>query len=1000
MLLPLSVLAQSTLTGTVVDSKTQQPISGVNVLIAGATTGASTGFDGKFTIKNIKIGDKINFTFVGYKKSTITYTDQKNLVVSLIEDSNELKEVVVQVGYGSTKKKDATGAVTIITSKDFNKGAITSADQLLAGKAPGVRITSSGGAPDSAPNIRIRGGSSLNASNNPLIVIDGIPIDNVNPAGIANPLSLVNPNDIESFSILKDASATAIYGSRASNGVIIITTKKGISGKPQFNYSAITSIGYIGDNQKIDVMDGPTYRKFIETNFPAQANLLGYTEIIKGIPTKLYADTKWQNQIYRQSLTYEHNFSARANLFNKLPIRASIGYLNNEGLVKTNDYKRFSASLKLTPSFLNNNLKVDFNAKYLKVNKNAIDDGGAIGGALNMDPTKPIYDNSPSNIFGGYYQENSSTGLRGSRNPLAILEQRTRPEKVDKLLANIQLDYKLPFFPAIKAVVNAGIDASKSNVVERFADNAIGSYALNLGATSGQLPYTFNPGINYVENQTITNRLLDAYLVYDKPLKGFISKFNLTAGHSFQSFLIIGDKEIYANNAVTGSRELRPDKITNPTNKYKSPYAIESYFARSNFDLKNKYLFTVTVRADGSSLFQPSKRWGYFPAAGFAWKMKDESFLVNSSSIKDLKLRLGYGITGQNDIIEAGGYFPSSPLFSAAGTSSQYFPGVQSYTALPFNFGLTWEKTATYNAGIDFEILEKGIINGSLDVYQRNTSDLLAKVPASQGQSLTNVSIRNVGSLVNKGVELNLNLKAIQSDNVNLNFNTNISYNKGEVTDLNNVTEVADEKNKVPGIGQELIFNIVGKEPYSAKVFEQIYDGNGQPLKGAYVDRNSDGAITDDDKYVTALRPNLTFGFGTTFNYKNVDLTATFRGQKGGKTYNVRNYQGQVIDNAYDPVGNSLGNILNGDLPFKNRIDIVFSDYFLEDASFIRCENITLGYKFNNTAKGTTVRMFLAANNLFIITKYSGQDPENFSSIDTNFYPRPRLFSLGVNIDF
>jgi TonB-dependent starch-binding outer membrane protein SusC len=1019
ILLPLSVLAQSTLTGTVVDSKTKQPIAGVNVLLQGATSGASTDFDGKFTVKNIRLGDKINFTFVGYKKSTITFSDQKNLIVSLVEDSNELKEVVVQVGYGSVKKKDATGAVTIISSKDFNKGSITSADQLLVGKAPGVRITSSGGAPDSAPNIRIRGGSSLNASNNPLIVIDGVPIDNVNPAGISNPLSLVNPNDIESFSILKDASATAIYGSRASNGVIIITTKKGASGKPQFNYSAITSIGTVAEDKRINVMDGPTYSAFVAKNFPLQTYLLGIDDpntILTNDPKednpttskiegRILSNTNWQKAIFRTSITYEHNFSVRANLFKKLPIRFSLGYLNSEGVIRTNDYKRFSGSLKLTPTLLHDNLKVDLNIKVLRAEKNAIDGDGALGNSLSMDPTKPIYDLNPNNIFGGYYQENSPTGINGSKNPLALLEQRKRPENVNKLIGNIQLEYKLPFFPALKAVINAGIDASKSNIEEIFLNNAIATYGLD---QSPQLPppapekigYTFNPGTNYVENQTITNKLLDAYLVYEKPLKGFISKFNFTAGHSFQSFLIIGNKEIYANNTVTAIRELRPDVASNPTNRYKSPYAIESYFARSNIDLKNKYLFTFTLRADGSSLFQPTKRWGYFPAGGFAWKIKEESFLKESNSIKDIKLRIGYGLTGQNDIIDAGGYFPSSPLFLTAGNSSQYFPGVQSYSALPFNFGLTWEKTATFNAGLDFELLNKSVLSGSIDIYERKTTDLLAKVPAAPGTSLTNTVVANVGSLENKGVELNLNIKAIQTDNFNLSFNGNISYNKGKVTDLNNVTEIQDEKNGLPGIGSKFIYNIVGEEPYSGKVFEQIYNANGQPLQGSYVDRNNDGIITDADKYIIALRPNTTFGLGTTINYKNLDLTATFRGQKGGKTYNVKNYLGQAISAGYNSVGNSLNNVLNADLPFATQINIPFSDYFLEDASFLRCENITLGYKFNNTAKGTSLRMYFAGNNLFIITKYSGQDPENFNAIDNNFYPRPRVLSLGVNIDF
>lgn len=997
LLMPLGIAAQSAISGVVTDSKTKQPIPGVNVMVQGSAQGTQTDFDGKFQLPTAKKGDKIVFSYLGYKNRIIDFNTQNSITVSLEEDSNELKEVVVQVGYGSIKKKDATGAVTLITSKDFNKGSITSADQLLAGKAPGVRITTSGGAPDSAPNIRIRGGASLTANNNPLIVIDGIPIDNVNPAGVSNPLSLVNPNDIESFSILKDASATAIYGSRASNGVIIITTKKGTSGKPQFNYSGTTSLGYVDDNKKIKVMDGPTFSNFIALNYPDQIGLLGYTD---SNGNKAFANTNWQDAIYRTSVTYEHNFSARANLFNAIPLRASLGYLNNEGIIKTNDYTRISGSLKLTPSLLDDHLKIDVNVKVLRSEKNAIDDGGALGNALGMDPTKPIYDSSSTNIFGGYYQEISATGLKGSRNPLALLEQRKRPENVNKILANAQFDYKLPFFPSLKAVVNLGIDASKSTIEENYLDNAIATFGLNQGAVSPQLGYSFNPGKNYFETQTITNKLLDAYLVFEKPLTGFVSKFNATLGHSYQKFIIDGSKEIFRYNPTTFVRELFPDKDTNPTNRYYSPYVLESFFARSNIDLKEKYLFTFTIRADASSLFLKENQWGYFPAVGFAWKTKEESFLKNSKVIKDLKIRLGYGLTGQQDIIEFGGYFPSSPLFQAGNSNSQYLPGIQTYTALPFNYGLTWEKTATTNVGVDFEFFKDGFLSGSIDIYNRITTDLLSKVPAGPGTSLTNTIVANVGSMENKGLELNLNLKPIQTDTFDWTINANVAYNKGEITDLNNVTQIQDEKNGLPGIGQKLIYNTVGQEPYSAWVFEQIYSTSGIPIQGAYVDRNNDGSITDDDRYYQRLRPNYTYGFGTSLNYKKLDLTASFRGQVGGNTYNVRNYLGGNIQAAYNPQGNNISNVLDAYLPFANTINIAFSDYFLEDASFLRCENITLGYKFDKIAKLSSLRFYVAANNLFLITKYSGQDPENFSGIDNNFYPRPKVFSFGVNLDF
>ena len=492
IILPLSVLAQNTVSGTVVDSKTKQSIPGVNVLVQGATMGASTDFDGKFVLKGLKSGDKINFSFVGYKKSTITFTDQKTLTVSLIEDSNELKEVVVQTGYGSVKKKDATGSVALITAKDFNKGAIVSADQLLAGKAAGVRITNSGGSPDAAPNIRIRGGASLNASNNPLIVIDGVPIGDLNPAGVSNPFNLINPNDIENFSILKDASATAIYGVRASNGVILITTKKGTTGAPQFNYSANISLGMVG--KELDVMDGPTFTRFVQERYSTRTNLLGIddpsdnllpvSQQITDDPTtpniiegRILSNTNWQNAVLRNALSTDHNFSVRANLYKKIPFRFSLGYNKVQGLIRENDYQRLNYSVKLTPKFLKDNLKVDINAKGTLTDKRSVDEGGILGGALSMDPTKPIYGNSPDNRFVGYYQETIPSGARrvfaGATNPVALLEQRNRPERAIRFLGNVELDYKIPFIKNLRAVVNLGLDATQAKIRETFSNNAL-----------------------------------------------------------------------------------------------------------------------------------------------------------------------------------------------------------------------------------------------------------------------------------------------------------------------------------------------------------------------------------------------------------------------------------------------------------------------------------------------------------------------------------------------
>ena len=677
-MLPFGILAQNTLKGVVLDGSSSQPLPGVNVLVQGTTNGVTTDFDGNFTLTNIKKGDRIVFSYIGFKDETITYENQNTITITLQEDQKELKDVVV-IGYGTTTKKDATGSLQSITTKDFNKGAIVSADQLLTGKAPGVRITNNGGQPDSAPNIRIRGGASLNANSSPLIVIDGIPVDNTTPAGVSNPLSLINPNDIESFTILKDASAAAIYGSRASNGVIIITTKKGSSGAPEFNYSSNVTIGKVG--KKIDMMNGKQFTNFIQTYHPSLTNSLGIddpsTAVIDDLSTpevegRILSNTDWQDAIYRTSISTDHNFSAKANLYGKIPFRASVGYTRNEGLVKTNDYERLSYSLKMTPKVFSDHLKIDANAKGIFTNKNAIDEGGALGGAINMDPTKPIRDNSSTNRFGGYYQDfvldgsgNPTNTISGQYNPVALLMQRTRPERAVRFLGNIEFDYKMHFLPELRAVVNLGLDASEAQIKERFSNNAMATYrVINSGAD-----YVFNPGKNYEENQTMTNTTLDSYLVYTKSLNGFLTKFDIQGGYSYQNFKNDGNKEIYRYNETTGVREVLPND-NNPNNRYYNVLNLQSFFGRANFDLTNKYLLTLSLRADGSSLFREDKRWGYFPAAALAWKLKEEEFIKNINFINDVKVRLGVGKTGQQDITGNVGFYPSTPLFTIGSNNS------------------------------------------------------------------------------------------------------------------------------------------------------------------------------------------------------------------------------------------------------------------------------------------------------------------------------------------
>lgn len=1023
LLLPLSVFAQSTLEGVVTDKVSKQPMPGVNVTVQGTQNGTQTDFDGKFKLVKIKAGDKINFSYIGYKPQTVTYNGLGDLNVAIEEESNQLQEVVVQVGYGATKKKDATGSVALITSKDFNKGAIVSADQLLAGKVAGVRITTNGGQPDADPNIRIRGGASLNASNSPLIIIDGVPIGDLNPVGVKNPLSLVNPNDIESFSILKDASATAIYGVRASNGVILITTKKGTSGKPQFNYSSSISVGKL--YRKLNVMNSSNFVRFIQQYYPSRTNVLGIddpnTDAVDDLSTpqiegRIISNTNWQDVITRTSISTDQSFSARANLYKKVPFRASLGYSRIQGIVKTNDLERFTYSLKLTPKFLNDDLKVDVNAKGVYTDKNAIDEGGVFGNASSMDPTKPVYGSSYNNKFAGYYQatrllENRDV-ITGSTNPLALLQQRREPVRSIRFLGNVEFDYKLPFLRDLRAVVNLGIDASESSSRTVFADNAIATYQFNKSADfafrdDSTKNYLFNPGLDYKNRQTSTNKTMDAYLAYTKNLTGFISKVDAQAGYSYQNFVTDGNEYKFRYNIETGVREpnIQYPK-ENPTGRYYSPLNLQAFFARANVDFLSKYLFTATLRADGSSLFREGKRWGYFPAVGLAWKIKEESFVKNVDFVHDLKLRLGWGQTGQANVPNK--YFPSRRLYTPGDINSQYLPNATTYTPIPFNPDLTWETTTTINAGLDFEFFKRSIVSGSFDVYQRKTTNLLAETPGAAGSSGGTLFLNNVGSIKGDGFELDLKVKMIENDNWAVNVSGNIGYSFYRIDKLDTPAPLQVGGAPVGGTNIPLFYNTVGQQAYSAWVYQQIYDSNGNPIVGAYVDTNKDGVINNDDRVYRAIRPNWIYGFSTNFSYKNWDLSAVFRGQIGGQVYNADKARYGALQSAINPQDASyVSNVLNFYDGSANPLiesyalnNSSISDYLLEDATFLRCDNISLSYKFAKFTKNSTLRVSGSVNNVFILTKYSGQDPETFGAYESNFYPRPTTYTLGLGLDF
>lgn len=931
-----------------------------------------------------------------------------------ITQEKKIEEVVL-VGFGAKKKTDLTGSVTAVTEKDFNKGAIVSADQLIQGKAPGVRITNGGGSPDSAPNIRIRGGSSISASNNPLIVIDGIPLDSTNPAGIQNPLALVNPNDIESFSILKDASATAIYGARASNGVILIKTKSG-GGRLKMNFSTNVSLGQV--TKYIDVMNSSQYVNFIQTYFPNDVWKLG-TGGSPANPTvmgKIY-DTDWQDVVYRTSVSTDNNFSASGNLFKTLPVRLSLGYNRTEGVVKNDDLERFSATLRLTPTFFDKHLKVDINAKGYRVDKNTVDAGGAIGAALTRNPTLPVYSSDVfgqemgQNYFGGYYQNfyqaNGVYNLTYDSNPLGLLMQRHRPENTYRFLGNVELDYKFHFLPDLRAVVNMGLESSRTKIRETYDQNARNSI-INLTTNSLQ-DLIYNPGLAYAENQFTNNRNLDAYLVYSRKINDFVTNFLIQGGYTYQDFRYDGNKEqFYSDPSGSGIRISQPNRA-NPNYGYFNHLNLQSFFARTNIDIKNKYLFTASFRADASSLFNGfNNQWGYFPSAAFAWKMQEEAFLKNSEVVKELKLRIGWGQTGQQDITQiAGGFYPSRPLFSLGGENAQYLPGFNIYSALGYNQNLKWETTTSWNVGFDFSLFRGNVLSGSIDFYDRKSTDLLLKAPVPPGQGLTNEFSDNVGSLRNRGVEMNLNINPIKKENINWNIFGNIAYNKGEILELKYYDRILAGGDLPVGTGVKIAYHVVGLQPYSAWMFQQVYDDNGNPIADTFVDRNGDGKITNDDRYDAQIIPNFTYGFGTSLNYRNWDFTANFRGQIGGKVYDGRHVAQGFINQAKTANSEHLSNVLDfydGRSSFnlvQPTDNMYFSDYFLHDASFLRLDNVTVGYSIEKIfGNKLDLRVYGSVNNAFILTKYKGQDPENFGGVDNNFYPRPRIYTIGFNFNF
>ena len=969
LFLPFCVLAQNTIGGTVLDKVTGQPIPGVNVNVQGSTTGASTDLDGKFRLSNVKKGDKVVFSFIGYKSETVVFNNQQSISVQLEEDASQLKEVVIQVGYGTVKKKDATGAVAVLGAKDFNKGVTVNADNLLNGRVAGVTVNAGGGAPGSGSTIRIRGGSSLNASNDPLIVIDGLPIENTTGTGSTSFLSSLNPSTIESFSILKDASATAIYGSRASNGVILITTKKG--GKNlSVEFNSMLGIGNL--IKTVDVFDAETLRKVVTEKNPSLLSRLGN------------ANTDWQNEIYRQTAYTDANVSVRGSLLGVLPTRLTVGKTYQEGLRLTNVFDRNTVGLALNPTLFQDHLKLRLNANYSNENNSFTD--AVEGSAINFDPTQPVYDNTSkfANFYENYDHATGALTPQTTRNPVAQLLQTDNTGYSNRLFGNFEADYKMHFLPELRAVVNVGFDETHGQT-SKYAGLDVAS-----SGTNNNIPY----GTNEISRGHRKNTLFDAYLAYNKTFDKLV--FDLTGGYSYQKF---------ENNTYIQGNLNDPNLPTTgvggfPQYKVATPIVLLGYFARTNLNYNDKYLLTLSYRRDGSSRFGKENRFGNFPAASFAWKASND-FFKDSETVSDLKVRVGWGITGQQDIGDAANIYLQKYVTGSG--SSQYTFGT---TAVPiaissaYNEQIKWEETTTYNAGIDYGLF-KNRINGSVDVFYKISEDLLVKGPLADGSNFSNAIFQNVGQFTTKGIEFTINADIIKSDNLNWNANFNVTHFDRKIDELIYHTIIRTGDN-IAGTGTQAKVYQEGFAPDSFWVYKQLYDISGKPIEGAYADMNEDGVINADDKYIYKNQDSkVVLGFSTNLNYDSFDLSFALRSNIGNRVFNAVN--ASRAQYARLNTGADITNLPTSvlDTGFNTTSTVVLSDIYVENASFLRMDNISLGYTFPKWFNDKlTLRLTAGCQNVFVITKYSGLDPEINNGVDGAIYPRQRSFLFGTNIKF
>jgi iron complex outermembrane receptor protein len=982
----MSISAQTiSVKGVVKDAKTGETIVGANVILKGSTTGTVTDFNGNFSISAPSHGTLV-VKYVGYSDAEIPISGKTNLIINISESAVALNEVVA-IGYGQVKKNDLTGSVVAISADKLPKGLVTSMTDMMSGAMAGVNVITDGGAPGGAASIRVRGGSSILATNDPLYIVDGVPLTTGGVNGSSNALSFINPQDIETFTVLKDASATAIYGSRASNGVILITTKKGaLNKKISISYDANTSLSTIA--KEIGVMSANQYRSFVDSYYGAtstQAALLGNY------------NTDWQKQIFQTAVSQDHNLSV-AGAVGKVPFRVSVGYTDQNGILKTTSYQRTTVGFNLTPSFLDDHLKVSVNANG-SYSVNSFGETGAIGSALAFDPTQPVYAASP--YGNGYFMwlgSNKEPLSLGSTNPLSVLTQEKNDSWVYQSTGGAQFDYKVHWLPDLHAHLNLGYDASLSNGSKIIAANSPMTWTTWLASGGGAMDAP------YYEKKTTT--LLDFYLNYTKKLG--IHALDVTGGYSWQHFYDDTWNATYYtsyNSVATLANVPRVD--------YPGAYQLISFFGRLNYTLLDKYLLTATLRDDGSSRFSSDNRWGLFPSLAFAWKMKEESFLKNVDWLSDLKLRLGYGMTGQQEINISGNtvsqnFYPYLPTYvtSFANSGAAYKFGNVWYQLLrpvSYNTSLKWETCQTYNVGLDFGILNNRI-TGSVDVYKRITDNLINNVPIAAGTNFGNYGLLNIGNLENKGVEFSIGGKPVVTRDFNWTVNYNVSYNDNKVTKLvrSGVTNYAGIQSGGinGGTGQTTLIDQVGYAINSYYVYKQLYDSKGMPIEGAYANVG-----TSNNMYISKHTgtPPVTMGFSSKMNYKNWFFNFALHSNIGNYNYNNIESSRDFYTNSYVSAG-FLQNMTPHIYDTNFASSQLHSDYYIQNASFVRMDNMSLGYTFDKLFHAKLqASLYGTVQNVFVITKYKGLDPElggNSLGIDNNIYPRPRIFILGLRVNF